>query len=188
MTHHIKKIVLATLFLPFLCSAPIMGAGKTKEQLSKMPRLGRTSAELEILWGKPTDRFYQGVGVGLSSIPGLKPEHRKYLRLSNWSGFRYEVDTLRLSVGFYDDKAIAIFFWSTDGALSFEEAEKVAQVLTRTSWLGRPANTNQYFCIYSNDLKQRYLLQKSSRYTVIDMELVKKQFEKPKITPSINNL
>lgn len=155
---------------------------KRVASLRMLPKLGRTAAELELIWGAPLG---EGTIYG-QRFRGLRKDHRKYFPRA-WSGSLYEVDNLMLYVSFYAGKSIAIGFSHPHGALPFEDVEKIARALTKSGFGARPADTSGYFSVYSNG-SQQYLLQKGSGYVVMDMRMVQKEAENPNPEVRTDNL
>lgn len=176
-----KCLLLALAFLPIFAytqNAP----EKNADSVKRLSRLGRTEYELGLVWGNPL----REATVSGQLFGGLRKDHVKYFP-KYWSGSLYEVDNLRLYVGFYAGKAIAIGFYHCSGSLSFKDAEKIAQTLTKSRFGARPTDTSGYFSVYSNGAQQ-YLLQKGDMYVVIDMRMVKEQAENPNPKVTTDNL
>lgn len=180
----VRQVLMYGAVLALCCLPEINGQEKNAESLRRLPRFGRTEAELELLWGKPVGKATIYCG---KMHKGVKKQHIEYFG-KRWSGYNYRVDDVLLSVGFYDGKSIAITFRSVEGKLPFAKAEKVAKGLTRVSFSSRPVDTSGDFCMYSSDLKQRYMFRKTGGYAVVDMELVADQLKNPKVDASVKNL
>lgn len=177
-----KKCLLFTLvFLP-LSAYSQKAKEKSAASIKMLPKLGRTAAELELVWGKPLGEET----VYGHRLRGMRKDHRKYFPRS-WSGSLYEVDNLMLYVAFYAGKSIAIGFSHSSGSLSFKDGEKIAQALTKSGFGARPINTSGYFSVYSSG-SQQYLLQKGRGYVVMDMRQVQKEAENPDPKITTENL